>query len=39
VTVKNSAWNGSLAAGASTTFSFTVNGGNSAPTVGSCSTS
>ncbi|NYV75462.1 endo-1,4-beta-xylanase [Streptomyces sp. UH6] len=39
VTVKNANWNGSLAAGASTTFSFTVNGGNAAPTVGTCSTS
>ncbi|MDH6223863.1 MULTISPECIES: endo-1,4-beta-xylanase [Streptomyces] len=39
VTVKNQSWNGSLAAGASTTFSFTVNGGNAAPAVGACSTS
>ncbi|MFD9760827.1 endo-1,4-beta-xylanase [[Kitasatospora] papulosa] len=40
MTVRHS-WNGTLAAGASTTFGFTVqtNGGTSAPVVGACTAS
>jgi len=38
VTVRNAAYNGTLAAGASTTFGFTTNGSNTAaPTGFSCS--
>ena len=33
VTVKNLSWNGSLAAGANTTFGFTANGSPSTPAV------
>ncbi|WP_108952555.1 endo-1,4-beta-xylanase [Streptomyces fragilis] len=39
VTVKNAAHNGSLAAGASTSFGFTANGGSTAPAVTGCSVS
>jgi endo-1,4-beta-xylanase len=37
VTVQNASYNGSLAAGGSTTFGFTANGTASAPTALSCS--
>jgi endo-1,4-beta-xylanase len=33
VTVKNLSWNGSLAAGATTTFGFTANGSPSTPAL------
>jgi hypothetical protein len=33
VTVRNASWNGALAAGASTTFGFIVDGGDSVPTL------
>lgn len=36
VTVRNAAWNGTLGAGGSTTFGFTVNGGSTAPTALTC---
>ncbi|MGW0930265.1 cellulose binding domain-containing protein [Streptomyces sp. NPDC002644] len=39
VTVRNAAWNGSLAAGASTGYGFTAGGGGSVPTVTGCSAS
>lgn len=40
LTVKNAPYNGSLAAGASTSFGFTVNGSNNTPpTVGACTAS
>lgn len=39
VTVRNAPYNGTLGAGASTNFGFTVNGGSTAPSNVTCSTS
>lgn len=39
VTVRNAPYNGTLGAGASTTFGFTVNGGSTAPGNVTCGTS
>ncbi|MEU7088090.1 cellulose binding domain-containing protein [Streptomyces achromogenes] len=37
LTVRNASWNGTLGAGASTSFGFTVGGGSSAPAALACS--
>jgi hypothetical protein len=39
VTVRNLAWNGTLAAGASVTFGYTVGGGTTAPSNLTCAAS